>query len=701
MGASNKKSKRHFVKEKTKLRLNANELVALGFEDKLKMNLSEENCEGLEDTIKCLNSNMKKAHEVAETNLGKNNSNKKKCRNLPNKIKRLLEKRRKLKRVGKDRIEYVEICKILRKKLNEWLQQRKIEMIENAVEKGKSLKEKEVPKNKIIILNDKEGNELRDKNEILKRIEEFYKELYAQLVEKESDWDIVSGSEEEESEFKEILEDEVRWAIANTKEGKAGGKDGISVEMMKAGGKTIIKELTKIFNMCITEKNIPQDWRTAKLVLLFKKGCRKDLKCYRPLSLLSSVYKIFSKILTNRLGYYLNDYLSVDQAGFRKNFSTLDHIQVLNLLVSKSEEYQFSLFLTFIDYEKAFDLVSVEKVLRMLEVRRVDGRIVKIFREIYKTAKMEVNMDELSVQVDVCRGVRQGDVASPKLFIGLLELMMNELNWEGKGLNINGRWLNQLEFADDIVVISKNKEEAQEMLNELGRVGKTYGLKVNTNKCRVMCIGNIDEKGKLELEGEEIEEEQHFIYLGQMISADGQWNEIRRRCTIGWRAVFKYKHIYKAKMGMEVKRKLWEMTALPAMIYACETWVLTQKVINKLRVTVRGMERYMLGFTRRDRKRNDWIRKKSGFKDIVKEILKRKWKWAGHIARSQDGRWTKEIMNWYPWGKRRKVGAPKLKWDGEMRKICGGVTWQRVALQRQEWKRMSKVYREVWLDRRE
>lgn len=68
----------------------------------------------------------------------------------------MLEKRRKLKRVGKDRIEYVEICKILRKELNEWLQQRKIEMIENAVEKGKSLKEKEVPKNKIIILNDKE-----------------------------------------------------------------------------------------------------------------------------------------------------------------------------------------------------------------------------------------------------------------------------------------------------------------------------------------------------------------------------------------------------------------------------------------------------------------------------------------------------------------------------------------------------------------
>lgn len=78
LGASNKKSKRHFVKEKTKLRLNANELVALGFEDKLKMNLSEENCEELEDTIKCLNSNMKKAQEVAETNLGKNNSNKKK-----------------------------------------------------------------------------------------------------------------------------------------------------------------------------------------------------------------------------------------------------------------------------------------------------------------------------------------------------------------------------------------------------------------------------------------------------------------------------------------------------------------------------------------------------------------------------------------------------------------------------------------------
>lgn len=81
--------------------------------------------------------------------------------------------------------------------------------------------------------------------------------------------------------------------------------------------------------------------------------------------------------------------------------------------------------------------------------------------------------------------------------------------------------------------------------------------------------------------------------------------------------------IYKAGVGMDYKRKLWEMTVLPTVTYDCEALIMSTKVRNKLRVTVRAMERYLLEKTRRDRVTNLNIRKMFGFKNIVKIIMKR------------------------------------------------------------------------------
>lgn len=79
---------------------------------------------------------------------------------------------------------------------------------------------------------------------------------------------------------------------------------------------------------------------------------------------------------------------------------------------------------------------------------------------------------------------------------------MSSFNWDGKGLNINGEWLNHLEFADDQVLIGKNPEEVQEMLRELTIKGKDINLKLNLMKCKYMVL-NTD--GALEFNNRKIE----------------------------------------------------------------------------------------------------------------------------------------------------------------------------------------------------
>ena len=82
---------------------------------------------------------------------------------------------------------------------------------------------------------------------------------------------------------------------------KAQGVDGITSDIIKLGGPIVLTYLTNIFNNILKTKQIPDSWHEAKVVILFKKGDPKDIKNYRPISLLSHIYKIFTRLLQTRI----------------------------------------------------------------------------------------------------------------------------------------------------------------------------------------------------------------------------------------------------------------------------------------------------------------------------------------------------------------------------------------------------------------
>ena len=94
----------------------------------------------------------------------------------------------------------------------------------------------------------------------------------------------------------------VEAALRKMKNGKEAEKDQVNIETMKAGEETIAKQLAKLYTECIAERRIPKTWKEANImVIFFKKGNRKDTKNYRPICLLSNMYKLFTKIITIRL----------------------------------------------------------------------------------------------------------------------------------------------------------------------------------------------------------------------------------------------------------------------------------------------------------------------------------------------------------------------------------------------------------------
>ena len=100
---------------------------------------------------------------------------------------------------------------------------------------------------------------------------------------------------------------------------------------------------------------------------------------------------------------------------------------------------------------------------------------------------------------------------------------------------------------------------------------------------------------------------------------------------------------------------------MTAMTYGSQTWAITKRMQERLRVTQRSMERAMVGTSRRDRKTNVWLRQQTDVEDIVCRMKKLKWQWAGHIARSTDNHWTKIVMEWIPLEQKRKKVKPAMR----------------------------------------
>lgn len=231
---------------------------------------------------------------------------------------------------------------------------------------------------------------------------------------------------------------------------------------------------------------VPTDWTRSLVVLFHKKGDNTLLKNYRPISLLSQVYKVFSRVITTRLYQRLDEYQPREQAGFRKGFGTIDHIFTLRQLIQKTEEYNRPLYLAYVDYEKAFDSVEHWAVVDSLKRCHIDDRYIEILRNLYKSATMTVQLTENTNPIQIQKGVRQGDVISPKLFNNALEDIFKTLDWTEKGININGMYLSHLRYADDIVITAESESELQTMITQLYHASLEVGLKMNMDKTKVM-----------------------------------------------------------------------------------------------------------------------------------------------------------------------------------------------------------------------
>ena len=202
----------------------------------------------------------------------------------------------------------------------------------------------------------------------------------------------------------------------------------------------------------------------------------------------------------------------------------------------------------------------------------VNGSVVNILKNLYSGQEAAVRVEqELSVWFTIEKGVRQGCLVSPMLFNFYSEEVMRQstedLSWVG--VNVSGRKLNNLRFADDIVLIATSPERP--LLDEVDRVSSEYQLEISTKKTKTMVATRAPEQISIQCRGVKLDQVERFKYLGSIIEqkADGS-HEIN--------ALWKDRSLHKS-----IKLKLLKTLVWLVALYECETWTLRTAETNKLR----------------------------------------------------------------------------------------------------------------------
>ena len=292
-----------------------------------------------------------------------------------------------------------------------------------------------------------------------------------------------------------VSEDEVISSIKNLNTGKSPGSDGIGSEFYKHTILDVAPLLTKIFNIVFDKGVFSKKWGESLTCPIYKSGSRDKAENYRGISLLNTMYKIMSSIVSNRLYIWAEENNKIDegQAGFRRGYSTIDNIFTLQSIIQKYlSKSGGRLYCIYIDFSKAFDKIKHEKLFQSMSNKGIGGKFYRFLKLSYANHVSVVKTENGIIDFFNCNiGTKQGDVSSP-IFFSLFINDLNELLREkcGQGIFINNKIpeILSLMFADDVACCADTANRLQKQINVIETFCSNTGMELNLGKTEIIVF---------------------------------------------------------------------------------------------------------------------------------------------------------------------------------------------------------------------
>ena len=384
-----------------------------------------------------------------------------------------------------------------------------------------------------------------------------------------------------------ISDDEIISSVKSMHANRSPGPDGICIEMLKYTLNEITPFLNILFNEIYDKGELPANWCENIICPIHKSGPQTDPANFRGISLINSISKVFTGILTTRLQTWAeeNSVLDESQVGFRKRYSTIDNLFSLHAIIQKYLcRPRGRFFCIFIDFRRAFDSIPHSKIWDSLKRKGINenGKFLKIFHSMYSQLKSCIKVNNSLTHFFECTiGTRQGCVSSPIIFSLFINDLVDYIRSESdSGIFITNdvEDLFALMFADDVSCFSDTVVRLQRLINLIEKFCNAVGMKLNLDKTKIMVFRNggiVKHIEKWFFQGTEIEIVSLYKYLGLYFTPKLIWTKTKEILSMQAKkaatSIFRYQK-YFGRFQPNDAFKLFDSMVKPVACYGAEIW---------------------------------------------------------------------------------------------------------------------------------
>ena len=396
-------------------------------------------------------------------------------------------------------------------------------------------------------------------------------------------------------EFSEVYPSDILKILTSLKPKTSFSFDCLSNKLIKFLKFELALPLSHIINTSLKLAYVPQNWKEARCVPIFKKGNRQEVGNYRPICLLSTISKICEKVVAHQITNYMeqNHLFYSKQFGYRAKHSCQDLLIQYFDFVYRAKNKKENCLTVMLDLSKAFDTIPKNILYEKL---RAYGLPVEWFVSYLESRNQRVNIRaDFSRKLNMLLGVPQGSVLGSLIFI----LFTNEIHKVTS--------MCSLLFADDSTFCQSNcdlNELFEIVNNELSKLESwfiTMGLTINPKKTRYICYTNEETCPDLWLGGEKIiriwegGEEPAFKLLGVWIDPSltfqYQINQVHKKVQNALSYIIRSKK----SLPFKIRLMLYRSLVLPHLHYCSVVWGSPSSHTDKLQIALKKGLRMICG----------------------------------------------------------------------------------------------------------
>ena len=387
----------------------------------------------------------------------------------------------------------------------------------------------------------------------------------------------------------EPTEEEIATSMKAMANEKAVGPDGLPAELLKLGlqqDRTILLEFHRLTTLIWREGKVPQQWKDAVITVLHKKGDKTECGNYRGISLVSHAGKVILKVVARRLSAYCEakGLSPEEQCGSRPNRSTTDMMFVVRRLQEIGRKAGVSLFMCFIDLQKAYDTVDRTLLWQVLTRIGVPPQMIAVIQQIHDGMRACVHLSSLLFNIffaAVLTVVLQRFSEEPAILAELVHLKEPPTSMGPEpAMDYVRRAVWGMLYADDACIVSRSPQGLAKMMEVIVEVCRAFALTVSAKKTETMCMPpprTPRTMVQIEAAGQTYKQVQSFTYLGGAVTEVPDMSvEIARRARACWMCIRRYlRELYdQPKVSLSPKTRMVKVEAIEALLYGCSTWTL-------------------------------------------------------------------------------------------------------------------------------